>query len=347
MPTRDEIQQEIMKMKEAGQDNIRHRYLKELHEYTKRDTLIYFSSYNTIRSFQIPPQALAITQEDIQGFMAGLHGLKGENLDLILHSPGGSLEAADQIVQYLRSKYKHIRAIVPQNAMSAAAMISCACDEIILGKHSAMGPIDPQVNGIPAHTILQDYELAKREVLANPLLANLWAPRLCSIPFGFLNLCEQNIRLSKEKVEQWLGMYMFKGADGQKAKAISDWLGDFNEHRTHGRPIGFDLAESKGLIVKRLEDDQQLQELVMSVYHATMVTFQTTMCLKIIENHNGKGHYFVVALALQQVGIPAPQLGQALPQGPTPLAPMTPTLTQPQAGQGNTDTPAMNMRLIG
>jgi len=33
--------------------------------------------------------------------MAALHGLKNDKLDLILHSPGGSLDAADQIVQYL------------------------------------------------------------------------------------------------------------------------------------------------------------------------------------------------------------------------------------------------------
>ena len=74
-----------------------------------------------------------------------LHGLTGKELDLILHSPGGSLEAAEQIVTYLRSKYDNIRAIVPQNAMSAATMIACACDEIMMGKHSALGPIDPQI----------------------------------------------------------------------------------------------------------------------------------------------------------------------------------------------------------
>ena len=77
--------------------------------------------------------------------MSALHGLKGKVLDLVLHSPGGSLEAADQIVQYIRSKYEHIRAIIPQNAMSAATMIACACDEIVMGKQSAIGPTDPQI----------------------------------------------------------------------------------------------------------------------------------------------------------------------------------------------------------
>jgi hypothetical protein len=101
---------------------------------------------------------------------------------LIRHSPGGSLEAADQIVQYLRSKFTHIRAIVPQNAMSAAMMLACACDEIIMGKRSAIGPIDPQItfpvqNGhftAPAQAILAEFDEAQKAVIADPRTAVLW-----------------------------------------------------------------------------------------------------------------------------------------------------------------------------
>lgn len=314
MPTREHIQKEISGLKLAGQDTVRHKYLKRLHSTTKRDTVIYFSSYNVPRPFPVPPAALSVAQDDIQGFMASLHGLKGKQLDLILHSPGGSLEAADQIVQYLRSKYEHVRAIVPQNAMSAATMIACACDEIVMGRHSAIGPIDPQMTlatpagltAVPAHTILADFRQAQIDIGGNPNLGNLWAPRLAALPLGFLNLCQQTIELSKEKVEQWLAQYMFKSQAPDKAKEIAHWLGNFEEHRTHGRPIGYDLAHEKGLQVTRLEDDQALQEAVLSVYHAAMVTFQTTGCLKAIENHLGKGHYVVAELILQQVAVPTP-----------------------------------------
>lgn len=322
MPSRERIQADILKGKTSEQDTIRHRYLKRLNSVVHdRDIIIYFSSFGVVRPFPVPSQALSIFMDDIQGFMASLHGLKRRKLDLILHSPGGSLEAADQIVQYLRSKYDHIRAIIPQNAMSAATMIACACDEIVMGKHSAIGPIDPQITlpilalgqttqlPIPAHTILQDFEKAKADVTANPQLANLWVPKLASIPMGFLNFCEQTIELARNKVEEWLNLYMFKSVDPQKAKYIADWLGHFDEHRTHGRPIGFDLAQSKGLVVKRLEDDQKLQEAVLSVFHATMVTFQMTPCLKIIENQNGKGWYLVAT--------PTPQFPGAPPTSPT------------------------------
>lgn len=312
MPTREKIAAEINQQKAAGQDTVRRKYLSALQKKTGRDTVVYFSSYNVHRPFPVPPAALSVSQDDIQGFMASLHGLKGTELDLVLHSPGGSVEAADQIVQYLRAKYKHIRAIIPQNAMSAATMLACAADEIVMGKHSAIGPIDPQMmlggpsgfTPVPAHTILQDFERAKAEVAANPVLANLWAPKFAALPPGFLNLCEQATQLSAEKVETWLAQYMFVGKDPQKAKEIAAWLANFSEHKTHGRPIGIDLARSKGLNVTPLEDDQALQEAVLSVYHATMVTFQATGCLKVIENHLGKGHYIVVEVQLQ---VPARQ----------------------------------------
>lgn len=239
-------------------------------------------------------------------------------MDLIIHSPGGSLEAADQIVQYLRSKYKHIRAIVPQNAMSAATMIACACDEIILGRQSAIGPIDPQIsfpgaNGVistmPAHAILEDFERAKAEVASNPQLAAIWAPKLAAIPNGMLHFCDQTISLAKDKVGEWLNAYMFKDEQEKPGKRIASWLGNFGEHKTHGHPINYDLAKSKGLNVKRLEDDQTLQDLVLSVYHAALVTFDVTSCVKIIENSFGKGSYIIAQQQIlpQQIALPVAQ----------------------------------------
>jgi len=145
MPARNEIQGEINQLRAASQDLIRRRYLQLLQKKTGFDTIIYATAFTSSRIGQIPPYLLQITGEDMQGFMAALHGLTGDRLDLILHSSGGSLEAAEQVVQYLRAKYNYIRAIIPQNAMSAATMIACACDEIVMGKQSAIGPIDPQI----------------------------------------------------------------------------------------------------------------------------------------------------------------------------------------------------------
>jgi ClpP class serine protease len=303
MGTKGDIQKEIIETKNNAQDNIRRKYLKELANYTKRDTILYSSAFSSKKLPNLPGFLITITNEDIQGFMSAIHGQKNTELDLILNSPGGSLEAADQIVQYLRQKYNSIRVIIPQNAMSAATMIACASDEIIMGKHSAIGPIDPQItfptkNGhftAPAQSILDEFEKAKVEVKKDPATAPLWINRIQSYPHGFLQICENTIQLSKDKVAEWLNQYMFKDKE-KKGKEIADWLGNAKLHLTHGRPIGVEKAKEIGLNVTYLESDQLLQEKVLSLYHSTIVTHEITNCMKLIENQNGKGWFLNVEI---------------------------------------------------
>lgn len=318
MPTRNEIAEQIVQAKAAAQDTIRRKFFKQLHEYTNRDAILYASSFSSRKGIEMPGLFLSIVPEDIQGFMSALHGLKGETLDLILHSPGGSLEAAEQIVTYLRSKYQNIRAIVPQNAMSAATMIACACDEILMGKHSALGPIDPQVTvptgagpfTAPAQSILDEFERAKKEVADDPRTAPLWVTRIQAYPQGVLVMCQDAIELSKERVTEWLDKYMFANQNQKRGRHIADWLGNAKLHKSHGRPIGIEQAREKGLRITAIEDDQELQERVLSLFHATTVTFDTTNCLKFIENHLGKGSYVNVNVT----PVPNPPASSAPPE---------------------------------
>lgn len=77
---------------------------------------------------------------------------------------------------------------------------------------------------------------------------------------------------------------------------ISEWLGDTNLHKSHGRPLGFRELISHGMIVELLEDDHELQEKVLSLFHATMATHELTDCTKFMENQNGKGYFFKVKI---------------------------------------------------
>jgi hypothetical protein len=185
--------------------------------------------------------------------------------------------------------------------MSAATMIACACDEVIMGKHSAIGPIDPQVT-LPsaqgqftaaAQAILDEFEQAKKEIAEGQPSIPLWVEKIKSYPPGLLKTCQNTIEMSKEKVKEWLATFMLRDEPekDKKASEIANWLADTNEHKTHGRPITYKLAQEKGLIVKLLEDDQEFQEKVLSVFHAMSVTFEVTNCMKFVENHNGKGSF--------------------------------------------------------
>lgn len=281
MPSRNEVYTEVRSQMQSSPDIVRRKYLKELNNYTQRDTIIISSAFSSKKFPNLPSFIISITNEDIHGFMSALHGLSNDKLDLIIHSPGGSAEAVEQIVDYLRKKYTEIRAIIPQNAMSAATMMACACDSIVMGKHSALGPIDPQITfptpeghfTAPAQSILDEFEQAKQEISINPSSAPLWIRRLDKYPIGFLKICNNSIILSKEIVEKWLTLYMLKNDPEKinKAKLISEWLGDTNLHKTHGRPLEIDALRNKGLNIIPLESDIELQEKVLTVFHATMV----------------------------------------------------------------------------
>ena len=229
--------------------------------------------------------------------MTAIYGLDRKiGLDLILHTPGGSITALEGLVTYLRQMFgRDIRAIVPQIAMSAGTMLALTCYEIVMGKHSSLGPIDPQIGGTPAHGIIEEAHRAASEIQANPVMANFWHPILQKYQPTLLGACSKAIQLAESLVTDWLATGMFSDGDDAEAKAravakaqavVSD-LGKLQTTLTHDRRISAERIQSLGVRVSRLEDDQELQDIVLSTHHAFTVTLAETTATRIIENQNG------------------------------------------------------------
>jgi hypothetical protein len=274
-------------------DLVRRKYLAALHQHTSRSVILYATRWT--QGNVIDPQSISITAEDVHGLMEVVHGLPGGALDLVLHSPGGSPEATDAIVKYLRSKFNDIRVIVPHAAMSAATMLACAADRIVMGRHSFLGPIDPQLiihhgelglMSVPAYAILEQFELAQKQCQQPGKLAS-WVPILRQYGPALLIQCQLAIQLAESLVKDWLTTYMLKATPAAAAKAANTLSGHGN-FKSHGRFIGRDEARSFGLVIDDLESDQSLQDAVLSVFHATTHTFSAAPATKIIENHLGK-----------------------------------------------------------
>ena len=104
-----------------------------------RDVLVYAADLNKSNA------AISINYSDVLPFNDQLANLKSQKLDLILETPGGSGEAADDMVRVLRDRYDDIAVIVPGWAKSAGTLMTMAADEILMGKASALGPIDAQL----------------------------------------------------------------------------------------------------------------------------------------------------------------------------------------------------------
>jgi hypothetical protein len=263
--------------------------------------------------------------------MEAVHGLKERELDLILHSPGGSAEAADAIVSYLRSKFDRIRIFVPHMAMSAATMICCAADEIVMGKHSFIGPIDPQitlqtgmgVRQVAAQAIIDQFDLAVKEC-NDPSKIRAWLPMLAQYGPDLLITCANANKLSKTLVENWLAKYMFAGKRSAKKRAqdISAWMADHNQFKTHGKPISRAEARAHRMTITDLEDDQPLQDAVLSTYHALAHTYaQAPQVIKIVENHLGKAFIENASPPPSAIPFPFPFGRPPLPMPPPPVSP--------------------------
>src|SRR5438874_12840229 len=78
----------------------------------------------------------------------------GNTIEIILHTPGGLVLAASQIAKALRDHDGRFVAVVPHYAMSGGTLIALAADEIVIEKHSALGPIDPQLGQYPAASLV-------------------------------------------------------------------------------------------------------------------------------------------------------------------------------------------------
>jgi ClpP class serine protease len=75
-------------------------------------------------------------------------------IDLVLHTPGGLMMAALQIARAIDEHPARVTVFVPHYAMSGGTLIALAADEIVMGRHAALGPVDPIVRDIPASSVI-------------------------------------------------------------------------------------------------------------------------------------------------------------------------------------------------
>jgi ClpP class serine protease len=100
------------------------------------------ASYIDINDSEEVLRAIQMTDEDVP-------------LDIVIHTPGGLMLAALQIAQAIRGHKSKVSVFVPHYAMSGGTLIALAADEIVMCKHSVLGPIDPQIGQSPAASLIK------------------------------------------------------------------------------------------------------------------------------------------------------------------------------------------------
>ncbi|MBN1397696.1 MAG: Clp protease ClpP [Bacteroidetes bacterium] len=257
---------------------------------------------------------IGIDFSDILPVTDQLSNLNGTSLDLILETPGGSGEVAEDIVHLLHNKYKDVAVIIPGYAKSAGTIMAMSGDEILMDTSSALGPIDAQLQWqgktFSADALLEGFEKIKEEVIRTGILNRAYIPILQGISPGELQEAENALKFAKVLVTEWLAKYKFKNWERhsstgkpvtkedkkKRAEEIADQLCKHSSWFTHGRSIKIDDFNQMRLLITDYSKDAKLAEPIRRYYALLQLTLSTNI-YKIIETPISQIFRFIVPQA--------------------------------------------------
>lgn len=192
-------------------------------------TMIHRQERRSLFGFSV---ARHIDLEDAQTIIAAIKETPRDMpIDLILHTPGGLVLAAMQIARAVEAHPAKVTVYVPVYAMSGGTLIALAADEVAMGEFSVLGPIDPQIAGLPAASIAKVPKIKPVE-------------HVFDLTLVLADVSEKAIEQVKRGAVELLTPQMEEGA----ARALAEKLA--GGHWTHDYALTAVEAKSLGLPVR-------------------------------------------------------------------------------------------------
>ena len=184
-------------------------------------------------SFLGIPVASYISIDDSEAILRAIRLTPADQaIDFILHTPGGLVLASEQISSALIAHKGRVTVFVPHYAMSGGTMIALAADEIVMDPNAVLGPVDPQIGGYPAASIIKVVKQKPIERVADQtlILADVSAKAVAQVEAFVTELLTGKEHFTAERAQA-------------TARALTEgrWTHDF--------PIGVKLARGFGLKV--------------------------------------------------------------------------------------------------
>jgi Serine dehydrogenase proteinase len=249
-----------------------------------------YSAKNRVMSymFRFGHARASMSTNDIPSFETILNSISGaEQINLILHSPGGDATIVEKMVDMCRShlsgEKRRFRVIVPNIAKSAATVFALGSDKILMGYCSELGPIDPQVpiavsgvtQWISALAFVDSRDklmeqIAEAAKKGEPLAGHL--QQLAGLNIPFTNEMENWIGFARKTAATLLDKYMLiaKFSDAQerqnKANDIAEKLLSKQLFPVHGQFIDGATAQKLDLEVEVLDRDDEIWKLIWEYY---------------------------------------------------------------------------------
>lgn len=307
-------------------DAVAARHIRDLTAATGRPLLVYASAWDRPHKRGIPVE-MSMSLGDKEGWKEVIDSLPTGPVDVLLHSPGGELGAAQAAVRMLRAKFSDVRFIVPLGAKSAATMLALSGNSIVMDSASELGPIDPQfvfrrgdgsTTVSPAIAIKRQFERAADELAQDPKRLTAWMPMLNMYAPSLLVEADQQLSLSKQVVIEWMRDYMFAGRTDAEAEAtaIADALTNYDALKAHASPIDVDQALALGLPIVDLRDptNAALRSVIWGVAHCISVILSESNTYKLFES--SAGVIFAEQAVIEAVA-PSNPLGPGAPPAPS------------------------------
>jgi ClpP class serine protease len=134
---------------------MRRRKIAQLEQQRSSRVILLVHRQETMRLLGFPIMRY-IDINDSEDVLRAIHMTDDDvPLDLVLHTPGGLVLAALQIAKAVRDHKAQVTVFVPHYAMSGGTLIALAADEVVMCKHSVLGPIDPQLGQLPAASLIK------------------------------------------------------------------------------------------------------------------------------------------------------------------------------------------------
>ena len=122
-------------------------------------------------SFLGVPVSSSISIEDSEAVLRAIRFTPPDQpIDVILHTPGGLVLAAEQITKALVEHKGKVTVFVPHYAMSGGTLIALAADEIVMDANAVLGPVDPQIGDMPAASIVKLLAFKKPAQISDQML---------------------------------------------------------------------------------------------------------------------------------------------------------------------------------
>ncbi|MDD5615902.1 MAG: ATP-dependent Clp protease proteolytic subunit [Candidatus Methanoperedens sp.] len=154
-----------------------------------------------------------------------------DDVDLILHTPGGLVLASEMIAMAVKNHPAKVTVIIPFYAMSGGTLIALAADEIIMEKDSVLGPVDPQIGGMPAGALISLPEKKPIETISDDYI-----------------MLSEEARKSLIRVQKMVMWLLEDKMNKGKAEKLAEFL--TGGYTTHDTPIIFDVAKRFDLKVR-------------------------------------------------------------------------------------------------